>query len=350
MEKFSFRTWVSIITTIILLGVIYFAWPEISKAWNLLGSVNLWVLSLLVPVQILSYYATGAIMFSYLRRKGNIKNISHWGMTRIALELNFVNHVIPSGGAVGFSYLPWVLKGHGVSASRATSAQIIRYALTFVTFVLLLVVAMIILTVTDHIGRVIVIFGSALAVLAVAAMILMIWLLNSRRRIDKFSAGLEKFVNGVVGFFTAGRKKDILKNHVLVEFFDGIYDDYFSIKKDRKILFVPFLWSVFANVLDAALLWIAFAALGFYVDPSILLISFGLSSIAGAITVTPGGAGVYEAVTVAFLAASGLSADAAIAGTLLSRVILVLGTILFGYFFYQATVLKHGKIPVKANE
>jgi hypothetical protein len=35
--------------------------------------------------------------------------------------------------------------------------------------------------------------------------------------------------------------------------------------------------------------------------------------------------------------------DVAIAGTLLARVTLVLGTIIFGYVFYQLTVLKYGK-------
>jgi uncharacterized membrane protein YbhN (UPF0104 family) len=46
---------------------------------------------------------------------------------------------------------------------------------------------------------------------------------------------------------------------------------------------------------------------------------------------------------VAFLAASGVTPDVAIAGTLLARMILLSGTILFGYVFYQLTVLKYGK-------
>ena len=46
---------------------------------------------------------------------------------------------------------------------------------------------------------------------------------------------------------------------------------------------------------------------------------------------------------VAFLAASGVTPEVAIAGTLLARVTLLSGTILFGYVFYQLTVIKYGK-------
>jgi hypothetical protein len=46
---------------------------------------------------------------------------------------------------------------------------------------------------------------------------------------------------------------------------------------------------------------------------------------------------------IAFLASTGIPTEVAIAGTLLARVLLMLGTILFGYVFYQLTILKYGK-------
>src|SRR5690606_26360485 len=89
-----------------------------------------------------------------------------------------------------------------------------------------------------------------------------------------------------------------------------------------------------------------FWALGAPVDPAIVLIAYGLSSITAITVVTPGGAGAYEAVMIAFLASAGVAADIAIAGTLLARVILMVGTIVFGYLFYQDTIVRHGKAPV----
>ncbi len=134
-----------------------------------------------------------------------------------------------------------------------------------------------------------------------------------------------------------------MKPDLLPTFFGELHQDYLSIRKDARILIKPFIWAIIANILDVALIWIAFWSLGYIVSPSILFVAFGVSSLASAISVTPGGAGVYETIMIAFLASSNVPPDVAIAGTLLARVTLVLGTIVFGYIFYQFTVLKYGR-------
>lgn len=343
--KLSFRGWLTIVTLVLLTIVVIAAWPEIVQAWGLMGQVDLWVLLLLVPVQFASYYATGGMIFSYLRAKGNLEDMSHWSMTRLALELNFVNHILPSGGAAGFSYLAWILKKHKVSVARSTMSQIIRFLLTFVSFILLLIVSMVVLTVERKIDLPIILIGFELIIAAIVAISLGIWLIKSNDRLRRFSAWLTKKVNGFIRWITRGKKKRLVKDDTILEFFDGLHDDYLAIKRDRKILRTPFVWAIIANILDVALIWIAFWALGYPLDPALLFIAFGIASIAGALSVTPGGAGVYEAVMVAFLAASGVTPEVAIAGTLLARVTLLAGTILFGYVFYQLTIIKYGKRP-----
>jgi len=343
--KLSFRSWATIITLVLLTIVMIAAWPEIVKAWELMGQVDLWILLLLIPVQFLSYYATGGIMFSYLRAKGNLEDMSHWSTTRLALELNFVNHILPSGGAAGFSYLAWVLKKHKVSVARSTMAQLIRFVMTFMSFVVLLVAAMIVLAFRHQINSVTVIVGLVLVVAAIGAAWGGIWLIKSKSRMQRFSAWISKTANRIVSFVTRGRKIDAVSHEAVLEFFEGLHDDYLAIRRERKILIKPFIWAVIANALDVALIWIAFWALGYPLDAAVLFIGFGLASIVAAVAVTPGGAGVYEAIMVAFLAASGVTPNVAIAGTLLARVVLLAGTILFGYVFYQLTILRYGKRP-----
>lgn len=347
--KLSFRGWITIITLILLSVVVIVAWPQIVKAWGLLGQVDLWILLLLIPVQFASYYATGGMIFSYLHAKGNLQDMSHWSTTRLALELNFVNHILPSGGAAGFSYLAWVLKKHGVSVARSTMAQIIRFVLTFLSFVFLLVVAMIILFFQHEINWTISGIGGLLVVAAVTATLLGVWLIKSNDRLRRFSAWLTHTTNRFVRWITRGKKRKAVDGEVVLDFFDGLHDDYLAIRRERKILIRPFLWAAVANILDVALLWISFWSLGYPIDPALLFISFGIASIAGAISITPGGAGVYEAVMVTFLAAAGVPAEVAIAGTLLARVTLLAGTILFGYVFYQLTIVKYGKPPTPAD-
>ena len=333
---------------ILLAIVLIAAWPEVMSAWALMGQVDLWILALLIPVQFLSYYATGGMIFSYLRSKGNLKEQSHWFTTRLALELNFVNHILPSGGAAGFSYLAWILSKFKVSVSRSTMSQIIRFVMTFISFIVLLIVAIIILAFTGHLEHITIFIAIGLAAAAIGGIFILVWLIKSNERLRNFSAWLTKTINRFIRWITRGKKRKVVKEEVFLEFFGGLHDDFLALRRDRKTLIVPFIWALIANMLDVALIWISFWALGFAVDPALLFVAFGVASIAGAVSVTPGGAGVYEAVMVAFLASSGIPPDVAIAGTLLARVTLLGGTIAFGYVFYQLRVNQYGKRPANS--
>ncbi|NTW61598.1 flippase-like domain-containing protein [Candidatus Saccharibacteria bacterium] len=338
----KFRSWLTIITFILLAVVVLFGWQEIVKAWNLLDKVNLWIWLLLIPVQLVSYYAVGEIVFSYLRSKGDLDSISRWSMTRTALELNFVNHVFPSGGAAGFSYLGWVLHRHGVSAGRATMAQIIRFVLAFVSFVGLVLLSLIALAFDHKVNGSIIAVSFLLVVMTVVGVGLVIFAISNHQRLVKFSTWLTRIVNKIVAKFRH-KRKPILDEEIVEKFFTDLHQDYIELMHDKRVLASPFLWALFANICDVLLILLSFVSLGFYINPAIIFIAFGISSIMSFFSVTPGGTGVYEAVMIAFLASAGVSADLAIAGTLLARTTLLVVTIVFGYIFYQLTINKYGK-------
>lgn len=339
----SFRSWATLITFILLALLVFFGWHQIAKAWELLGSVNIWIWMLLIPVQLLSYFTTGEIMFSYLHSKGNLHQVSRWQMTRIALELNFVNHILPSGGAAGFSYLGWVLHRYGVSAGRATMAQIVRFVLTFTAFVSLVLLSAIVLTYDHKINQTITVVSASLVIATIVGITLLINTVNNHKRLIALSGWVTQKVNKVVSFVTRRKNNQLLKLEVIEKFFTEIHTDYLEIRREKKILFQPFLWAIATSILDVSLIWITFIALGFPISPAVLFIAFGVSSILSIFSATPGGAGVYETIMITFLASSGIPADVAIAGTLLARATLLVGTIVFGYVFYQLTLNKYGK-------
>ncbi len=343
----SVRSWVTVVTLALLGVFVYFAWPEIMHAWGLLGRVDVWILLLLVPVQFLSYYAVGSMIFSYLRSKGDLKGVSHWTMTRMALELNFVNHVLPSGGAAGFSYLGWVLHRYNVTSGRAAMAQIVRFAIMFLAFVAIMFLSVLVLILDHKVSRLIIMLSVLLAVAAIGATVFAIYIIGSTKRLALFSDRLARFSNKVIFVVTFGKKYNVVKRDKVESFFNELHVDYLDIKRDKKILKVPTIWGVIANLSDVLLLIIAFMALGTWVNPAVLFVAFGVAGIAGVISLTPGGAGVYEAIMIAFLASSGVQADVAIAGILLARVALLSGTIIFGYVFYQLTIFKYGKTPIQ---
>jgi uncharacterized protein (TIRG00374 family) len=150
-------------------------------------------------------------------------------------------------------------------------------------------------------------------------------------------------VNKLVRKLTFGRKRNILKKAKIETFFSDMHDDFVTLRKDKRVLIVPFLWGLLFNAADVALFVITFWALGAPINPAPILIAYGVASVAGFFVVTPGGAGAYEAIMVAFLAVAGIGSGTAIAGIVLTRVIVLLTTIGLGYFFYQHAILKYGK-------
>src|SRR5690606_9667514 len=106
-----------------------------------------------------------------------------------------------------------------------------------------------------------------------------VWLIKDNARMRRFSAWVTKTGNKIVTFFTRGKKTNAVKGDAVLEFFDGLHDDFLAIRRERKILVRPFAWAAIANILDVALIWIAFWSLGFPLDPALLFIAFGLASI-----------------------------------------------------------------------
>lgn len=339
----KFRTWLNIFTIILLALAVYLLRYQIVQAWLLLGKVDLRIFLLMLPVQFLSYYAVGEVMFSYLRSKEELKSMNKLMMTRIALELNFVNHIIPVPTFAGFSYLGWVLSHYGVSAGRATMAQIIRYVMMFVSFGFIIMFSVIAVIFDRGVDRTLIAISAAFVIAAVGGTALLVYFLRSRERLSWITGWLTKFVNKATSILTFGRKREILKSRPVEKFLVDLHQDYLEIQSDTQILIKPLLWAVLANVLDVMLIEIAFWALGYPVNPATLFIAYGISSFVAIFAATPGGSGIYEAIMIAFLASAGVPAGAAIAGTLLARVTLFASTIIFGFIFYQLSINKYGK-------
>lgn len=339
----SIRSWVSLGTLVFLGLIVYGARHEIEQAWNLLGTVNLWILSLLIPIQILSYFMAGETMFSYLRAKKVLGDISGMAQARMALEMNFVNHVLPSAGVSGISYMTWRMGKYGVTAGRATLAQIIRYFMTFLAFATLLLISLVVITLDGRINRWIILMSAFLIIVMIIAIFGGVYLISKPSRYEKFARWLHRFTNRVVRIVTFGKVRSVVKERKAVEFFEEIHKDYLSVRTEKSLLRGPYFWGLAFTIFDALLFMTTFWALGVNVNPASVLIGFGLSAAVSSFVATPGGAGAYEVVMASFLVATGVPDTVAIAGVVLTRVILLLGTIIFGYVFYQDALVRYGK-------
>src|SRR5882724_7379672 len=137
------KLWLNVITFGALGLIILFAWGDIARAFEKMLTLNIWVLLLIIPAQFFAYFSLAKVFFYFFKATG--VRLSMKQLFAPMLELNFVNHIFPSGGASGFSYLTLRLKPYDVSTAKSTLAQIARFASTFLAFVLMLFIALFLL-------------------------------------------------------------------------------------------------------------------------------------------------------------------------------------------------------------
>lgn len=336
---------INIATIIIIALILFLTRHELAVAWKLLETVNVWMFLLVIPIQFISYYAAGAMSFSYLRGKGNLKDTSSMEAAKMALELNFVNHILPSGGVSGASYMTWRLSQLGVSSGRATLSQVVRIVSTFVSFAALLVVAVLFITFDDRLNRITILVSSALLSVIIISILLFAYLIGSKHRMHVFSRWLHKVINIFWHKVLRQKSRELISTVAITRFFDDLQEDYHSLRTEPGQLKKSLVWGFVFNIAETAMFFVAFLSMGAVVNPAPIFIAIGLAGLAATFLVTPGGAGGYEAAMVLFLAGSGINGGLALAGVILARVTLILVTIISGYFFYHQALQKFGKVP-----
>lgn len=339
----SVRTVISTLTLVFLAVVLFGARHTIERAWLLLADVNTWTLVWVIPIVMLSYFAVGEMIFSYLRQKKLISHLNPLKLMRISLELNFVNHILPSGGASGVAYLNWRMGKLGVNMARATMAQAVRYVAGFMAATVMLLFGLIVITIDGTVNRWIILMSAGLILTMVVSTFALYYAVSNKARIEKIASWLTRTVNRVVRRITFGKKSAALNFNHVKKYFEELHLDYIELKHDKRLLWQPFLWGLLYVAMDVAMFWVTFAAFGVYVNPATILIAYHLASLAGFLVVTPGGVGAYEWIMVTVIVVSGIPQEQAIAGVVLARTIILLVTVVFGYMFYQQAIFRYGK-------
>ncbi len=330
--------------TFVLIAVVLFeARHSLERAWMLIGQVNPWVLSLVVPVVVISYFATGGMIFSYLKQKKLIDHLGMFKMMRISLELNFVNHVLPSGGASGVAYFNWRLGKLGVSSARSTMAQAVRYVAGFIAATFMLLIGLIMVTIDGTVNRWLILMSAALIIAMIVSTFVLYFAVSNKERIAKFASWVTRAGNNIVRKVTFGKITAVLNYNHVDKFFTDLHEDYIELTRNKRLLVQPIFWGILYVAMDVAMFWVTFLSFGVYVNPATILIAYHIASAAGFLVATPGGVGAYEALMVMVVVMSGVDNADALAGVILARTLILLVTIVGGYIFYQQSIIKYGR-------
>ena len=130
---------------------------------------------------------------------------------------------------------------------------------------------------------------------------------------------------------------------MLSEFCEEIHGDFLEARHNRKVIKKPVFWGILYSFLEVATYWVVAISMG---HPELLpqiMVAEAVGSVLGAIIPTPGGAGGYEASMAGVMWALGVDFGLATAVVVTTRVIVLVGTIVSGYGFYQHAIAKLGK-------
>lgn len=350
MKAYLKRNW-KLILNIVTFGLLGFAVflvrHDIVRAVQDLGRINSIALLLIIPLQAQNYAAYAHLYQEFLRILGSKQPFNL--MYKVALEMNFVNHVFPSGGVSGFSYFAARLKPHGITAAQATLTQTMRFILTFSSFVILLFIGLFLLALGGSASNMTILITCSLAFLTVFTIIAGTYIISSEARIKTFTKTLTKFVNKVLHVVRPNHPETINLERV-GKLCNEMHTNYILLKEKLPALKGPFFYSTLANITELATIYVVYIAYGQFVNPGAIIIAYALANFAGLIAVLPGGIGVYEGLMTAVLVSAGVPAGLAISVTVMYRVINLALSLPVGYYFYHKAIGELGNTPLETKK
>lgn len=336
------RRWklvLNIVTLVALIILVFSIRDQIADTFKNLYHVHLWALFLLIPLEIWNYDAQARLYRRLFKMVGN--DVSYKFLYRVSLELNFVNHVFPSGGVSGISYFTLrTRKGEEISSGKATLVHIMKIALYFLAFEVVLAFGLICLAALGRINQIVILVAGVLSTLLFVGTGLFIYIVGSRNRINSFFTGATKFINRMIRVVRPKTPETISIEGARV-IFDEFHDSYVEIKNRKSELKIPFVYAIIADLTEIWAVYVVYIAFGHLVNFGAVVLAYGIANFAGLISVMPGGVGIYEALMTAVLAATGIPAAVSLPVTVMYRVLNSILQLLPGYYLYQ-DALKSG--------
>ncbi len=335
----KFKVWLNVVTFLAIALVIYFGWQDIVLAFQKMATLNIWVLSLIIPAQFLSFFGLSKLYFYFFKATG--VDITIKQLFAPMMELNFVNHVFPSGGASGFSYLTLRLKAYGVSTAKSTLGQLARFVATFLAYVVLMLVSLFLLALQGDINSMVILAVASIAFSVVFLTAIIMFIVGKESRINSFTSGATRWVNKMIHVFRRKHPETISLEQVHKVFLE-LHEDYLLVRGNWRGMRPVLRWAFFTNIIEAAMIYIAFLAAGMWVNPGAIFIAMVIANMAGLVAILPGGIGLYEPIMAAVLISGGIPGAIALSATLVYRVITLLVSMAAGYFLYHKAVSKYG--------
>jgi uncharacterized protein (TIRG00374 family) len=334
IKRSRWRLILTLITVITLGILIYGLRKDVGGVIENLYKVNAVWLLLLIPIEALNYDVYARMYVKLFKILGN--DVRYKDMYKLNLELNFVNHILPSGGISGISYFTVRMRAFGVSGPKATLSQLMKLLLLYVSFQPLLVIGVFLLALRGHVNNLILVVATSLITLLIIGTFAFVYMIESRTRINSFLTAVTRVLNKLLGFFR--RNQETINIAGAQTAFNELHDNYKLFKESWRDLKAPLLLMMLANITEIAAIYTVYLAFGRLVNVGAVILAYAVDNFAGLISVLPAGIGIYEGLMTGVLAATGIPAALSIPVTLMYRVLNMSVQLIPGYYFYQKAV------------
>jgi uncharacterized protein (TIRG00374 family) len=316
------------ISAVFLVRFVGTGWPEVVSATAALpdDQSGLLAAALLLEVawtlSLAQVYRSAVAVFSGVMGTGDALRLSMAAFT--------ISRLLPGGGATGSVYAARQLIALGHRPFPVVMSLIVSWWAVMTSMVVLVLAGTAISAATERLpASYVVVPGAAVFVFLVGAFVLVTFVRRPRLQVR-----LVRVINGVgqklgVGLVAA----------------DDEPGKVVSLMTPRRLVKVT-LWGTAGWVLDAAALWVVFAAFGHRLDVGILMVGYGvMASISALPELTPGWLGVMEASLALTYAALGVPEGTAVVAVLIYRIVSYWLPVAAGVV-PAAAVLRRKKTPI----
>lgn len=333
----------NVVTICALVLLVVLTWGQLTQTFHDLFRVNAWALLLIIPVEYLNYDAQARMYQRLFAITGN--KLKFWSLFKSSLELNFVNNVFPSGGVTGISYFGMRMRGAEITGAKATVVQLLKLAMLFLSFEVLIVLGLFFLAIEGHMNSVILLVVGSLTTLLVVGTVGFAFIIGSKKRIAGFFTWATRQLNKALRLVRPGNHETINVERARV-LFEDLHENYMLVRTDWRALKWPFFWGLMANFWEVMAVYVVYVAFGEFVNFGAVIIAYAVANFAGLISILPGGIGIYEGLMTLVLAASGIPSRVSLPVTVMYRVLNMVAQLPPGYYLYNKALQK-GKDPAK---
>ena len=346
-QSFFKRRWKLIlnIVTLVALGALVWAIrDQLGQTFENLFKVNAWLLLLMIPIQALNYDAQTRLYSGLFGLVG--QKLGYKFLFRSSLELNFVNHVFPSGGVTGISYFGLRMRdGHDLTAAKATVVQLLKLVLLFLSFEVLIVLGVFMLAVEGRMNSLVLMLAGSISTLLVVGTAGFVFIIGKKERISSFFSYVTRAINRLIQVVRP-KHPETINTAKARKLFEDLHDNYALISRDWRSLKRPLLWAFMANFWEVMMVYVVYLAFGDPVNFGAVILAYAVANFAGLVSVLPGGVGVYEGLMTLVLSATGVPSRLSLPVTVMYRVLSTLIQIPPGYYYYHKT-LQSSKVPAQ---